>query len=130
MGDAQPAVQPVSERRREIDLNDDGHGEQRDDQRLRQDLPALEREEQHDRREQRGNRPGLEPGERTSEPGFSAAQEKRSPRLGEQDRSEDVECDGREKGVPRHRDRGQPEQDADDRREREDHDRVVQCDLA
>ncbi len=40
----------------EIDLDEDRHREQRDDERLRDDLLALEAEQQHQRREQRDER--------------------------------------------------------------------------
>ena len=41
------AVQPVSQRRVEKDLDQDRHGEHRDNERLLQDGLALEREQEH-----------------------------------------------------------------------------------
>ena len=45
---AAPAVEEIGEARVEIDLDDDRHRDERDDQRLGDDLLALEGEEQHD----------------------------------------------------------------------------------
>ena len=55
------AVQQIGERRIEEDLDQDRHGQQRDDQRLREDRLALEGEQQHQRQQQRGDRPGPDP---------------------------------------------------------------------
>ena len=64
MRNAEPAVQPVGERRVEIDLYQDRHGEQHDHERLLEDLRALEAEQQHERRKQRPEREGLQRRER------------------------------------------------------------------
>ena len=45
MRHAERAVEPIGNPRIEIDLDDDGHREQRDDQRLPDDLLALESEQ-------------------------------------------------------------------------------------
>ena len=45
----------------EIDLDDDRHREQRDDERLPHDLLALKAEQQHQRRQQRDERYRLQP---------------------------------------------------------------------
>ena len=50
------AIQKISESRIEIDLDQDRHGQHCDDQRLRQDLLALEAEQKNQRREQRHER--------------------------------------------------------------------------
>ena len=54
------AIEQVGEAGVEIDLDQDRHGQQRDDQRLAQDLLALEAEQQHERRQQRDERDGLQ----------------------------------------------------------------------
>jgi hypothetical protein len=54
------AVEQIGEAGVEIDLDQDRHGQQRDDQRLRDDLLALEAEQQHQRRQQRDQRQRLE----------------------------------------------------------------------
>src|SRR3546814_8172828 len=59
----EPPTQPVSEPGVEIDMDQDRHREQRDDQRLRDDLFALKPEQQHERREQRDERDRPEPSE-------------------------------------------------------------------
>src|SRR3546814_8585067 len=67
----EPPTQPVSEPGVEIDLDQDRHREQRDDQRLRDDLFALKPEQQHERREQRDERDRPEPSEQPLERGRS-----------------------------------------------------------
>jgi hypothetical protein len=51
---SQAAVQPVGQARVEQNLDQDRHREHGDDQRLLQDRFALEAEQQHQRRQQRG----------------------------------------------------------------------------
>ena len=50
------AIQKIGETRIEIDLDQDRHGQHCDNQRLGQDLLALEAEQKHERREQRHER--------------------------------------------------------------------------
>ena len=49
------AIQPVGQAGIEIDLNDDGHGEHDDDERLLDDGFALKGEQQYQREQQRGD---------------------------------------------------------------------------
>ena len=53
MRHAEAAVEQVGQAGVEVDLDQDRHRQQRDDQRLRQDLLALEAEQQDQRRQQR-----------------------------------------------------------------------------
>ena len=68
-------VQEVGQRRVEVDLDQDRDRQQRDDERLRDDLLALEAEEQHQGRQQRDERHRLEPVEQSLERGRPAAGE-------------------------------------------------------
>src|SRR3546814_9028330 len=56
LGDAEPPAQPIGEACIEIDLDQDRHRQQRDDQRLGDDLLALKAEQQDQRGEQRHQR--------------------------------------------------------------------------
>ena len=57
------AIKQIGEPGVEIDLDQDRNSEQRDDQRLRDDLFALEAEQQHQRRQQRDERDRAERGQ-------------------------------------------------------------------
>ncbi|CAN0617276.1 protein of unknown function [Burkholderia multivorans] len=123
------AVEPVGQCRVEEHLDQDRHREQRDDQRLLDDGFALERKQQDEGGQQRGDRPWPDPGHGRVERGLPPGQQHLAPDLCEQHRDHDVQHDGRHQRRPRHRDRGDAQQQADHRRERKHHDRVVQCDL-
>lgn len=75
----------------EIDLNQDRHGQQCDDERLPEDLLALESEEQHQCGEQRGERRQVQTPERTFENLRPTMSEQSSaPELGSDHRKDDV----------------------------------------
>ncbi len=60
MGLSAQAIEEIGEPRIEIDLDQDRHGEQRDDAWLGKDLLALKAEEQHQRGQQRCERQRLQ----------------------------------------------------------------------
>ena len=74
------AVEQVGEAGVEIDLDEDRHRQQHDDQRLREDLLALEAEQQHQRGEQRDQRDRLQPLQRSRRrPAASRAARRATP---------------------------------------------------
>ena len=72
MGFAGHAIEQIGEPGVEIDLDQDRHGEQDDDQRLREDLLALEAEQQHQRRQQRHERKRLQGLQQVRQSGLAA----------------------------------------------------------
>ena len=68
------AIQQIGKTRIEIDLDQDRHRQHGDDQRLGQDLLALEAEQQHQRREQRDERNRLQ-GRKQRESAAAAARD-------------------------------------------------------
>jgi ArsR family transcriptional regulator len=116
----------VGEARIEIDLNEDRHGQQRDDNRLRKNLRALEYKQQHQCRQQCQERHRLHGREQSRKTRFTRACERRAANdLRQYHGHDDVEHDGKDQRLPRHYDRRQAEQERDDRREREDHDHIM-----
>ena len=130
MGFAGRPVQEIGEARVEVDLDQDRHRQQRDDQRLLDDLFALETEQQHEGRQQGHQRGRLQAREQPLQARLPAARQDADPQeLRQGDRHDDVEADREQKRLPRHGDGRQAEQQAHDRRECKHHDRVVEGDL-
>ncbi len=127
MGDAELPVQQVGQPRVEVDLDQDRHRQHGDHQGLIQDLLPLEAEQQHQGGQQGGQGDGVEPGQhRVERPVAAPLQQLATPGLGEDHRQHDVEHHREEQRLPGHADGGEPQQQADDRREGEDHDGVVE----
>ena len=98
----------------EVDLDEDRHGEERDDQRLRQDLLPLKAEQQDERSKQRQQRSRLKPIEKALQGLIAAGRQQTAPeKLRGDHRHDDVERDRQDERVPRHGDRGQAEQQAE-----------------
>lgn len=111
-----------------IDLNLDGNGEQRDHQRPRQSLLALEAEQQHESGQQCDKRDRLKPIENGLQPPFaSRCLGLATQKLCNDRGNYDVERDRENQRLSRHGDRRHSQQQADDRREVEHHDGVVEC---
>src|SRR5215207_6943919 len=125
------AVEQIGKPRIEIDLDEDRHRQHGDDQRLPEDLLALEAEQENERRQQGEERDRLQAGQDPRQRFGAAARQHAAPHdLRNDDRNDDVENDGQQQGFPRDGDRRQAEQQSNDRREREHHDDVVERDLA
>jgi hypothetical protein len=99
-------IECVGEPRIEKHLNQDRHREQRDHAGLLQNLLPLESEQQHQRREQRSDRPGTDTGHRGRESGSATLAEKATPNLRQGDRDHDVEEHRGQQRAPGHGDGG------------------------
>jgi MFS transporter, DHA2 family, multidrug resistance protein len=124
---ARGPVQDVGEPSVEVDLDQDWDRQERDDEWLRQDLLALESEQEDQRGQKRHQRERLQRAHQAGERGVPSAGQEPAPQdLRDGDRNKDVEHDREDERVPGHRDRREPEQQADDGREGDDHDDVVE----
>src|SRR5450631_4108460 len=126
MCDTEAAIKPIRQCRIEQYLDENRHREHADHERLTQDRLALECEQQNYRGEQRGKRKGRNAREHRLVRRLAPPQKRPAPSLRQHQWNEDVHHDRQEQRVPRNADRRDTEQQRDDRREREDHDRVVQ----
>ena len=119
------AVEPVGEPGVEQHLDQDGHRQEGDDQRLLDDGVALEGEQQHQGEQQGRHRPGLDAGHDAVKMGLPLSQQGLAQQLGEDDGDDDVEHHRGEQGIPGHDYAGDPEQQRHQRGKGKHHDEVV-----
>ena len=124
------AVQKIGEAGVEIDLDQDRNGEKHDHERLRDDLFALETEEKNECRQKSDEGEWLQFGEQLCQRRLAPLCEHLPTNdLSGNNRDDNVKSDRKRQSPPRNCDGGKAEQEADDRRECENHDRVVERDL-
>ena len=126
---ANQPIEPVRQSRVEEHLDQDRHSQQRDDQRLLEDGLALKREQEDERRQQGGDRPGADFFHRRIESRFPPGQQVTTPDLGQDNRNHDVQHDRGDQRIPGHGDGRNAEQKSHQRREGHNHDAVVERNL-
>ena len=104
------AVEEISQRRVEVHLEQDRHGEEHDHQRLTEDLLSLKSEQQHKGAQERNKAERTEPAQRRGESRLTATREQRPAQdLRNHHRHDDVETDREKQRVPRHANRREAE---------------------
>lgn len=122
-------IQPVRQAGIEDHLDQDRHRQHGDHERLAHDGFALEREQQHQRQQQRGHGERPDPRQRSLECVLPATQQGATPELSKDHGDHDVQPDRNQQRIPGHGDGRQAKQQADNRCKGEHHDRVVQRNL-
>ncbi|MPM57633.1 hypothetical protein SDC9_104456 [bioreactor metagenome] len=123
---AEFAVEPVGEAGVEDDLDEDGYGQQGDDEGLLENGLSLEREQQHQREQQRRDGVGAEFADDGLKVGLAARQQRFADQLRNDDGDDDVQAHRDEQRVPRHGDGRQAQKQRNDGGEGHHHDGVVE----
>ena len=104
MRDAKPAIEQIGEAGIEEHLNQNRHGEHRDDQWFLDYCLPLEGEQQHESREQCTDRIGTETSNRLPEMRVTLGKQLPPQQLREDDWNNDVQANRDDQRIPRHRD--------------------------